>query len=293
MKHAAAVLACALACAAWPAAARAAEATAAEVRALAAAAQRDPAALQRLRAVDVVDGRPVRLGEALRGSAADVRSRLRALAQDAPAAATAAAPAGRARAQARDVLAQRRFQPTSLPSPLRSVRERIGEFLRSLGRPLQSAFEWVAERVPGGSLALAILLGLAALGAGVLLARRLAARLGIAADGGAGGDRDSHRRPSAAGLRQDAERAERAGDLDEALRLRFRAGLLELDERGLIELRPALTDRELLGAVRSPTLAELVDGFEAVAYGGRPAAADDVRGARDGWPRVPGEAAAR
>ena len=294
MKHAAAVLACALACAAWPAAARAAEATAAEVRALAAAAQRDPAALQRLRAVDVVDGRPVRLGEALRGSAADVRSRLRALAQDvAPAAAPAAAPAGRARAQARDVLAQRRFAPTSLPSPLRSVRERIGEFLRSLGRPLQSAFEWVAERVPGGSLALAILLGLAALGAGVLLARRLAARLGVAADGSADGDRDGHRRPSAAALRQDAERAERAGDLDEALRLRFRAGLLELDERGLIELRPALTDRELLGAVRSPTLTELVDGFEAVAYGGRPAAADDVRSARDGWPRVPDEAAAR
>ena len=43
----------------------------------------------------------------------------------------------------------------------------------------------------------------------------------------------------------------------------------------------------------SPTLAGLVDGFEAVAYGGRAAAADDLRSARDGWPRVPEEAGAR
>jgi len=39
-------------------------------------------------------------------------------------------PAARARAQARAVLAQRRFQPTALPSPLRSVRERVGSALR-------------------------------------------------------------------------------------------------------------------------------------------------------------------
>ncbi|MFP5362195.1 MAG: DUF4129 domain-containing protein [Thermoleophilia bacterium] len=75
--------------------------------------------------------------------------------------------------------------------------------------------------------------------------------------------------------------------------MRFRAGLVELDERELIELRPALTNRELLATVPSPTLAELVDGFEAVAYGGRPADADDVRSARDGWPRVPEEARTR
>jgi hypothetical protein len=95
---------------------------------------------------------------------------------------------------------------------------------------------------------------------------------------------------SAARLRQEADRAERSGDLDEALRLRFRAGLAELDSRELIELRPALTNHELLRDVPSATLAGLVDGFEAVAYGGRPADADDLRTARDGWPRVPGEA---
>lgn len=290
MRRLAALLACALACAAWPASARGADATAAEVRALAVVAQRDPAALARLRAIDVVDGRPVRLGALLRGSDSELRDRLRALAQDA---APPATPPGRAREQARDVLAQRRFQPTGLPTPLRSLRERIGEALRSGGRPLQEAFEWLAARLPGGSLALAILVGLLALGAGALLARRLAARRLGRGSGRAAPDGRRAARESAARLRQQAERAERAGDLDDALRLRFRAGLLELDERGLIELRPALTDRELLRAVKSPTLAGLVDGFEAVAYGGRPAEPGDVRDARDGWPRVPGEAAAR
>ena len=83
------------------------------------------------------------------------------------------------------------------------------------------------------------------------------------------------------------------GDLDAALRLRFRAGLLDLDQRELIELRPALTNRELLRDVPSATLEELVEGFEAVAYGGRPAETGDVRTARDGWPRVPEEAGKR
>jgi len=281
------VLACALACACWPAVAQGAEATAAQVRAL--AAQRDAAALQRLRAIDAVDGRPARLGAALRGSDAQVRARLRALAQDVPARGGAPAPAA-ARAQARDVLDQRRFRETKVPAPLRDVRERIGAALRSAGRPLESALRWLAERVPGGRAVVWVLLATLVLGSAALLAGRAGAQPqdAVAAAGAPGEER-----MSAARLRQEAERAERRRDLDEALRLRFRAGLVELDSRELIQLRPALTNRELLGAVPSPTLAELVDGFEAVAYGGRPADEDDVRGARDGWPRVPEEADSR
>jgi hypothetical protein len=289
-----AALACVVASAGWPAAAHGAEATAGEVRALAAAAQRDSAALARLRAVDVVDGRRARLGDALRGSDADVRARLRALAQPpAPPGAVGAAPrAGTAREQAREVLAQRRFQRTKVPSLLHDVRERIGEALRSLGRPFESAFNWLANRLPGGSPVLWALLGACVLAAAALLARRAGSqreedrsRDAAAGDGGA--------RMTAVRLRQEAERAERQGALEQALRLRFRAGLVELDDRELIELRPALTNRELLDAVPSPTLVELVDGFEAVAYGGRPADPDALRSARDGWPRVPEEAAGR
>ncbi|MDX6678002.1 MAG: hypothetical protein QOE31_2054, partial [Solirubrobacteraceae bacterium] len=99
--------ACALACLGWPAAAHGAEASTAQLRALASSALHDPAALERLRAIDVVDGRPARLGAALVGKDADVRARLRALAQAAPPAASAPSPDG-ARERARDVLKQQR-----------------------------------------------------------------------------------------------------------------------------------------------------------------------------------------
>lgn len=291
VRRCAAALACALVGAGWPGAARGDEVSAAELRSLAAAARDDRAALARLREVDLVDGRPAAIGDALRGSDADVRARLGVLAQDG-AVAEPAPFAGTAREQARDVLAQRRFQPTSVPSPLRGVRERIGDGLRRLGRPLEDAFSWVAGWLPGGrSLLWALLAGcvLAATGA---LAMRAGVRRRLAAAGAAAGEATGER-ASAAQLIREAERAEGAGDLDAALRLRFRAGLVELDSRELIELRPALTNRELLRGVPSPTLSELVDGFESVAYGGRPAAPGDVRSARDGWPRVPDEAGSR
>lgn len=238
MRVAAAVLACVLACAGWAAAARGAEATADEVRALATAAPRDPAAA--------------------------------------------------ARDEARDVLAQRRFRPTNVPAPLRDLRERIGEGLVSLGRPFVRALQWLAGRVPGGPPVLWALLATLVLAAAALLAGRAGTPhdTGRMVSGGAPGEEHM----SAARLRQEAERAERAGALEDALRLRFRAGLAELDSRELIALRPALTNRELLEAVPSPTLAELVDGFEAVAYGGRPAGQEDLLSARDGWRRVPDEA---
>ena len=285
------MLASALACAGWPASAFGDEVTGAQLRALAVAAQRDPAALDRLREVEVVDGRPAAIGEVLRGSDAEVRARLRALGQDAGAAAPSS-PAGSARDQARAILAQRRFRQTTFTAPLRGVRERIGDGLRRLGRPLEEAFQWVASWLPGGQSLLWTMLAAGVLTAAGVLAGRAGARRRLARVGAVGRD-PSGERLSAAQLTREAERAERAGDLDAALRLRFRAGLVELDSRELIALRPALTNRELLREVPSPTLAGLVEGFESVAYGGRPASPGDVRSARDGWPRLPGEAGVR
>ncbi len=260
---------------------------------LAGAALRDPAALGRLRAIDVVDGRPVPLSTALRGTRADVLARLRVLAQPADGPTAAASPRA-ARGAASDILDARRFTAGGVPAPLRAVRERIGAALSSLGPPLRSAFAWLAGRLPGGEPALWALLAtgvlaLASLFAGRAGARRVGAR-GQAAGAGEAGPED---RASAARLRKEASRAERQGDLDEALRLRFRAGLVELDSRDLLDLRPALTNRELLDAVPSPTLATLVDGFEAVAYGGRPAQPEDLRRAREGWPLVADEVGTR
>ena len=244
MKRAAAVVACALACATWPAAAApAVPAAAAAASASAPAAAIDP---------------------------------------------------DRAREQARDVLAERRFQPNELPSPLRRVRERIGDALRRGGGPLESAFNWVAGWFPGGPpLLITLLAGTILAGTAVLVTRSAARRRQAGAGGARALGADAARQPGAAQLRRQADDAERRGDLDAALRLRFRAGLVELHTRELIELRPALTNHELLRAVPSATLADLVDGFEAVAYGGREAAAEDVARARDGWPLVVEEAGPR
>jgi hypothetical protein len=87
-------------------------------------------------------------------------------------------------------------------------------------------------------------------------------------------------------LEQAAEAAERAGDLEHALRLRFRAGLLRLGDRGAIRYRPSVTTNEVRRALGSETFDDLARTFDAVAYGGRDAEPPDVETARREWPRV-------
>jgi hypothetical protein len=94
----------------------------------------------------------------------------------------------------------------------------------------------------------------------------------------------SRENPSA--LEREADAAERAGDLERALRLRFRAGLLRLDERGAIRYRPSLTTGELRQLLGSATFDDLAARFEQVVYGREPAEPADVEAARNDWPRV-------
>ena len=231
MKRAAAVVACALACATWPAVGRA----------------RRPAA---------------RRGD--RASAAPA----------------AAIDPDRAREQARDVLAERRFQPNGCRRRCAGSRERIGDALRRGGGPLESAYDWVAGWFPGGPPLLITLLAATILAGQPRRSSRAAspaaAQARAPARARAGRRRGAPPERGAACAGRPTTPSAR-GDLDAALRLRFRAGLVELHARELIELRPALTNHELLRAVPSPTLADLVDGFEAVAYGGREAAAERRR----------------
>ena len=89
-----------------------------------------------------------------------------------------------------------------------------------------------------------------------------------------------------AALEREADEAERAGDLERAVRLRFRAGLLRLGDRGAIEYRPSLTTSEVHARLGSETFDHLAETFNEVAYGGHPAEPPDVAAARTGWPRV-------
>ena len=87
-------------------------------------------------------------------------------------------------------------------------------------------------------------------------------------------------------LERRADAAEAAGDLEAALRLRFRAGLLRLDARGAIEFRPSISTYEVRRALRSDDFDALAATFDDVVYGGRPPATDDLAAARERWPRV-------
>ncbi len=70
------------------------------------------------------------------------------------------------------------------------------------------------------------------------------------------------------------------------MRLRFRAGLLRLGDKGAIRYRPSVTTGEVRRTLSSTTFDDLAGTFEAVTYGGRTAAQPDVDDARRAWPRV-------
>jgi hypothetical protein len=245
----------------------------------------DPAATEAVRRVDRVDGRPVDVGMALDGAEGDgLASRLRTLALDQGGTPKARGEAG-ARADARRILENRRFEPAEPPRPLRGMLRWLGDRLRPIGRPLGNLYDAVAEQK-----LLQSLLGLAVVVAAAAVAVRTVRRRNASAVLHDGDRRRRGRGEDPAALERQADDAERAGDLGLAVRLRFRAGLLRLDRGGVVQARPSLTSGELLRRVPSATLRELTHTFEAVAYGGRPASPVDADAARRGWPRVLDEA---
>jgi Domain of unknown function (DUF4129) len=106
--------------------------------------------------------------------------------------------------------------------------------------------------------------------------------VGVGADAGELEDPDA--------LERAADAAELAGDLDVAVRLRFRAGLLRLGGRGAIRYRPSVTTNEVRRVLGSETFDQLAETFDGIAYGGRDAVPPDVDAARREWPRVVADA---
>lgn len=77
-------------------------------------------------------------------------------------------------------------------------------------------------------------------------------------------------------LEREALEAEQAGNLATAFRMLFRAGLIRLDRVGRIDLRPGTTSGTLADQIGLPAFGSLVERFDAVAYGGKPARAEDL-----------------
>lgn len=274
-----------------PAAPAAEDVSVSELRELARRAEHDPAARRELAEVRRVDGRPVDVSTALSGADdAEQRRRLRTLAEAVHSSGPAAAAhQAEARQDARRILDGRRYNAAEPPRPLRGVLRKLGDWLRALTRP-------IAERLPSFDLPapLQVVLALAVLALAVAVATRLVRRRAAEA---VGEERGRRRAPGQSldpdGLERQADDAERRGDLDTAVRLRFRAGLVRLDAAGAIKLRPSLTTGEVRRRIRSDALHDLTATFEAVAYAGEPAGADDVAAARRDWPRVLAEVGRR
>lgn len=183
---------------------------------------------------------------------------------------------GQVRDQARQVLEDDRFQTRDVPRPLEGVLRWIGERVTDVVDPLADAL----------STPLGLALGLLAVAAGttalvVLLVRRRNRVAEYAAE-----TRRRARSLDPAVLDGEAERAEADGDLDAAVRLRFRAGVLRLEQAGVVPARADATTARLVGRIAVPAFAPLARSFDEIAYGGRPATTADVAAARRAWPEV-------
>jgi len=186
-----------------------------------------------------------------------------------------------ARRDAQHILSGRRFQPSSTPRPLKGPLKWLGDHIESALRPVGR----VLQRLPVSLWIVALLAVLGVIVWLVVRARRQAAVRARTSDG-ARGARGANAEEDPRELEREADAAEHDGDLDRAIRLRFRAGLLRLGTRGAIRYRPSVTTGEVRRTLGSPRFDDLAGTFEEVTYGGRVAAKPDVDEARREWPRV-------
>lgn len=254
--------------------------TGTQLQDLAARAAGDPRALAQLRAVREVDGRPVDLGRALAGAEGPgLASRLQSLSGGATAGPAVAGE--QARQEAREVLDGRRFKPAQVPRPFAGILRSLGRWLEPVGEPIGRVIGRLLDTVAGQLVLVGLVFVVAALISVRLIGRRSPGNIHRSRPFGmAGEDLDPDE------LERQAVAAERAGDLDHAVRLRFVAGVLRLDRAGVITYRSSLTTGQLRSRLRSASFAELAAAFDEIAYGGRPAEDADLRAATEGWPRV-------
>ena len=184
------------------------------------------------------------------------------------------------REQARQILSERRFRGTSLPRPFHGFFAWLADRLHFVAR----GWDWLAVQV-GGTHVLWVLLGGVVLVLAAVFGARLAGRR-VEVESRVTGTRGRGRGEDPAELERLADEAEHHGDLEIALRLRFRAGLLRLGRARAVSLRPALRTREARRALQNPRFDRLARDFDEVVYGRRAPRPEDVAAARTEWPRV-------
>jgi len=89
-------------------------------------------------------------------------------------------------------------------------------------------------------------------------------------------------------LEAKAVEADEVGDHAEAIRLRFVAGLLRLDQEGAIEFYPGLSNGAIADQLQDPTFDQLASQFDGVVYGRRATDRHASRRAAEDWARLQG-----
>jgi hypothetical protein len=191
------------------------------------------------------------------------------------------------RDRAHHILGERRFHGRHTPGPFRGILRWLGDRLDPVLGPVGRFFAHIGNLIvelwshaPTRILLLGTVLSGAALLAFVVVRRRTATAVVRAARLRIEESDDPHE------LEQAADDAEGAGDFALALRLRFRAGVIRLQLDGRIRRGHTTTTRAIGRQLRLREFDDLGRTFDAVAYGGAPADADDARTARENWRTV-------
>lgn len=200
-----------------------------------------------------------------------------------------ASPAG-ARETARRILEEDRFRPdapSTPPQPFRQPLTWLGEQLQKLFRPVgRFLSETVGSGGPVGWLLFAAAVGLIA----VMIARALSRRV---VSSRADTTREVKRSKRVAELERRADAAAEAGRWGEAVRFRFQAGLLRLEDRGSVTAVERRPNGEVVRVVAAAALPPLAGMHDRIAYGAEPARREDHDEALAAWERVRAETSGR
>jgi len=192
-----------------------------------------------------------------------------------------------ARGQARAILEQTRFHSGPIPRPLHGLLHAVGSALESPLHALEELVSSLGALAPGGTTTVWAVLAAVVLALSTLLATR-GARRALREPHGSGAAAGAGAPLRASDLEREAAAAEAQGRNAEAVRLRFRAGLMRLAEHELIETAPSTLNAEVSRALRSERFDRLARSFEEIAYGGREADTEDVVASRREWSRLLG-----
>lgn len=187
---------------------------------------------------------------------------------------------GEARRQATEILDQKRFKGSKVPRPLRGALRWIGDRTSAVTEPIGRFFADLMRNRAAAWLAALAVLALATWLTILLVKRRERARV-IGETGSASAS--AAQRVDPRELDRQADLAEAEGRLEDALRLRFRAGLARLGEQGRVPRGVVEPSGEIAREVSSVHFDAVASTFDEVVYGRRPPDRSDTDEARTEW----------